>query len=273
MQLDHTLAFLANNPGADLDIAELALTLAKEEYPNLDIQHYLHQIEELASTIAPAFSGSLRHRVETLTRFLFDHHRYRGDVEHYYDPRNSYFNQVIDRHLGIPLTLSILAISVGRRAGLRTVGVGLPGHFIAKAIEKEEEVLFDPFHRGRALTPSMCEELVAQITGAQIEATPEVLEGASTASIFVRMLNNLKGIYLKNKDFQRCERVIRRLQQLLPEDVTQTRDMGAVLLNGDQPGRAIRYLEEYLSCHWEAEDREAVEKLLEQARTELARWN
>src|SRR5438067_8585235 len=166
MEIDAVLALLADDPALPLDVAEVALLLAGDEYPNLDIHPYLHRLDELAVQVKPRLRGGLRARTAALAEFLFAEQGFHGNAPAYYDPRNSYFNDVLDRKLGLPITLAALAMSVGTRAGLEVVGVGLPGHFIAKAVRPDGRgVLFDPFHCGRLLSPADCERLVREVTG------------------------------------------------------------------------------------------------------------
>src|SRR5262249_5836833 len=146
-------------------------------------------------------------------------------------------------------TLSALAMSVGTRAGLEVVGVGLPGHFIVKAVRADGgSVLFDPFHRGRLLTPADCERLVHDATGLDFEATPEQSAAATPGQIVQPMLSNLKGIYLRQCDHVRAARVLERLCQLAPRDPRQRRDLGLSLVEAGKPGRAIDHLRAYLDA-------------------------
>ena len=158
--LDKLLQRLAQDPADDVDVAEVALWLAVDEYPDLDVAAYLARLDELAEKAGPRLVGRLEQIVAGLVQFLFVEEGFQGNADDYYDPRNSYLNEVIDRRLGIPITLAVIAMTVGRRAGLEVVGVGLPGHFIAKAVHADEEVWFDPFHDGQILTPSSCEQLI-----------------------------------------------------------------------------------------------------------------
>src|SRR5690349_19756321 len=171
MNLDAILPLLAREPDADVDLAEVALLLAREEYPAVDVEGTLSELTAMAHDVRPWLRGPLAARVAALGRYLFHDLGFRGNTSNYYDPRNSYFNQVLDRRTGLPITLSLVAMAVGNRAGLAVRGVGLPGHFIAKAVEGGDEVLFDPFHAGRLLTPSQCEALVEQVTGQHFCAT------------------------------------------------------------------------------------------------------
>jgi regulator of sirC expression with transglutaminase-like and TPR domain len=273
MNLDTALHLLAEDPAAPLDLAELGLHLARDEYPDLDVEAYLSELAGMAHEARSYIRGGLEARVAGLCRYLFHEMGFRGNTQEYYDPRNSYLNQVLDRRTGIPITLSAVVIAVGTRAGLPVAGVGLPGHFVARAVGDGREVVFDPFHGGRQLTPEQCGILVEQVTGTPFEATPEQLRPAPLGAIVLRMLTNLKGVYLGQGDFPRAVRVLERLRQLRPHDPLQRRDLGAVLLQTGQPGSAIPHLVAYLDTVPNAQDAATVRDLLSRAQRELARWN
>jgi len=182
MDLDAALSRLSREPDAPLDAAELALLLARDEYPDLDVEAYLSELAGMAHEAKNYMRGTLEARVTGLCRFLFHEMGFRGNVQEYYDSRNSYLNQVIDRRRGIPISLSLVAMAIGRRAGLEVVGVGLPGHFVAKAVADGQEVLFDPFHGGRRLVPEQCEQLVQQMTHRSFRATEASLRCQSLRS-------------------------------------------------------------------------------------------
>ena len=273
MDLDQALDQLAQDPTAALDVAELALLLARDEYPVLDVEAYLAELNAMAHEARAYVRGDLEGRVAGLCRYLFHELGFHGNVDDYYDPRNSYFNEVLDRRTGIPITLSAVAIAVGARVGLEIQGVGLPGHFVVKAREGCQEVLFDPYHGGRHLTPACCELLVQQATGRPFEASQANLSGILLAVLVQRLLNNLKIIYLRTKDFCRAARVIERLRQLDPDDASLHRDLGACHFQTGQQGKAINHFDAYLHDMPEADDAEAVRQLLHQARQQLAQWN
>jgi regulator of sirC expression with transglutaminase-like and TPR domain len=273
MDLESALCRLAHDLSAPLDLAELALTLAQDEYPDLDVEAYLSQLDGMAHEARVYVRGSLEARVTGLCRYLFHDMGFRGNTQSYYDARNSYLNEVLDRRTGLPILLATVAIAVGNRAGLDVAGVGLPGHFVAKAVAGEEEILFDPFHGGRRLSPEQCEALVYQVTGTAFRANRESLSAVPLGLIVVRMLNNLKGTYLREDDFSRAARVIERLRLLRPEDPLQERDLGVSLLRAGQPGRAIDHLETYLQELPNAADAETVRRMLHQALAEVAKWN
>ena len=273
MNLDAVLAQLSCDPALPCDLAELALHLARDEYPQLDVEAYLSELNGMALEARHFVRGDFPARVQGLCRYLFHEMGFRGNQQEYYDARNSYLNQVLDRRTGIPITLSAVAIAVGGRVGLQIAGVGLPGHFIAKAVENGRELLFDPFHGGRVLSPEACEILVGQVTGISFRATSEALQALPLALVVQRMLNNLKAIYLREGDFPRAVRVLERLRQLNPEDVRERRDLGVALLHAGQPGKATGHLAAYLEVFPQGGDAEAVQKLLDRAKAEVAKWN
>jgi regulator of sirC expression with transglutaminase-like and TPR domain len=273
MNLDAALALLAGNADSALDLAEVALLLARAEYATLDIDAYLAELNALAHEVRPRLRGPLEARTDALCRYLFHDLGFRGNRRDYYDPRNSYLNEVLDRRTGLPIALSAVAMAIGTRAGLTVVGVGLPGHFVAKAVEGEHEVIFDPFHGGRRLTPEECAILVEQTTGVPFHATPDALRPVPLGLIVLRMLTNLKGVYLRQGDFPRAVRVIEQLCLLSPDDVLQRRDLGAALIQDGRPGPSIAHLEAYLAARPDAGDGEAVGCLLRAARMTVAGWN
>jgi len=264
---------LSRTPEAPLDVAEVALRLARDEFPALDVDAHLGELASMAHEAKRYMRGGLRAKVDGLCRYLFHDMGFHGNVKDYYDPANSYFNLVLERRTGIPITLSALTMTVGRRAGLRVEGVGLPGHFIVKAVAAGDEILVDPFHGGRVLTDTDCENLVRQVTGVAFEVSPLALEALPVGLIVQRLLANLKGIYLRLEDLPRSVRVTQRLYQLNPQDVVLRRDLGATLVKTGQFGKAIDHLRLYLQQASEADDAKAIGKILKDAERRVAESN
>lgn len=273
MKLRSALAALAENPFAPLDVSRVSLLLARDAYSQMNPRAYLKKLDRLAAQLRPRLRGSLEARTEALSTFLFEDCGFVGNTAHYYDPRNSYLNKVLDRQVGLPISLSVLAMAVGARAGLRVEGVGLPGHFIAKSVDDTGEVLFDPFNGGQFLDIEACEALVGAVTGKPFEATPEALAPAPPGAIVARVLQNLKTAYLADRAYSRAARVTWRLSQLLPNDPTQRRDLGLLFCKAEMPGRAIDHLRHYLAAEPNATDAEEVSAFLATALAEVARWN
>jgi regulator of sirC expression with transglutaminase-like and TPR domain len=181
------------------DLARGALLIALEEYPRLDVEVYLRRIDELAGRAAargsaddpPAF------RLGHLHAELFDAGGYRGDSTNYYDVRNAYLNEVLDRGVGLPITLSILFLHMAQRLGLVAHGVGLPGHFIVKVQFELNEVYVDPFHGGTTLTMPEIGEMLSGMSGGKLQLSREHLRAWSARETLVRVLANLQGMYTR----------------------------------------------------------------------------
>lgn len=217
-------------------------------------------------------TGDWDARVSGLSRYIFHEMGFRGNVQAYYDPRNSYLNEVLERRTGIPITLSLVVMAVGSRAGLHIVGVGLPGHFIVKAAGNRQGILMDPFHGGRRLTPLQCEHVVQQVTGRPFHVKPGNLNSTPPGFIVQRMLANLKKVYMDANDFAKAIRVIERLLQIKPNDPIEHRDLGKCLVGAGRYGAAIDHLSAYLASTSENGESQ-VRHLLNQAQAEVARWN
>jgi regulator of sirC expression with transglutaminase-like and TPR domain len=273
MDLNAALNLLACQPDAPLDVAELALHLARDEFPHLDVDAYLAELEAMAREARRYVRGDLQGRVRGLCRYLFHDMGFRGNKKDYYDPLNSYLNQVLERHTGIPITLSAVTMAVGGRAGLHIDGVGLPGHFVVKAVDAGDEVVFDPFHGGRILTPTDCENVVRQVTGKEYAVTPQALTRLPVALMTMRLLNNLKAIYLRRTDMPRAIRVLQRLCQLAPQDIELQRDLGVCWVHAGRPGKGIDLLSAYLDTAADALDAEVVREVLLKAKRAVAEWN
>lgn len=273
LNLDLILEHLARDPAAAFDVAEVALLLARDEYPQLDIEAYLAELTALAREAKNYARGNFSARVDGLCRYVFHELGFRGNKKDYYDPRNSHFNQVLDRRKGIPITLSAVMMALGQRVGVGIVGIGLPGHFIVRCSGDRQDILVDPFHGGRRLSLTDCGHLVEQSTGVPFEACAESLQPIPLGLMVQRMLNNLKAIYLQREDWKRGVQVLVRLRQLQPHDIQNRRDLGVCLARAGQPGKAIDHLDAYLRAVPEAEDAANVRRVLRLATGEVARWN
>lgn len=273
MDIDSALDLLAVEPAAPLDVAELALCLARDEYPELDVESSLAELDAMAHEAKRYVRGDLAARVAGLCRYLFHDMGFRGNTREYYDPANSYFHLVIERRTGIPITLGAVVMAVGARVGLDVAGVGLPGHFVVKIEEGEQEIIVDPFHGGRVLTHVDCENLVRQATGQEFAVTAQSLQALPLGLMALRMLANLKSVYLKAGDSARAIRVMERMRQLRPEDPVQRRDLGTNWLHAGKPGKAIDHLAAYLAAFPDADDADVIRLLLKDARAAIAAWN
>jgi regulator of sirC expression with transglutaminase-like and TPR domain len=260
-------AEIAALPDEEISLAEAALWIAAEEQPGLDPAPWLVRLDELGERLRPRLAG-LRDeldRVERLASFLTGEVGLRGNAEEYYDPRNSYLNEVLARGLGIPITLALVYIEVGRRAGVPLDGVGFPGHFLLRH-SRYAEILLDPFEQGRILTLDDCREMLAKVSGGSLTFDTRLLRPSTPRQILIRMLNNLRGICLHRGEMLRTIAVLDRVLLLDPEDLGAHRDRGLLSLRFGDPERGIADLERYLMLEPEAPDHDAIETLIGAAR-------
>ena len=243
-----------------LDIAEAALVVAYEDYPKLDVEHELQRVRLVAAEGARRVYNETNPfaRVDGLRQYLFEELGFRGNTEDYNDPANCFLNEVMNRRLGIPLTLSILFLEVARAAGFQAVGVGLPGHFITRVRWNERDILVDPYHRGSIVSEEDCRELVGRTTGRPSLFRRGLLEGISGRQMISRLLLNLKHIHLERQDYARALGVVERLLMLSPNDPAEIRDRGLLKAHLGRPGAAIADLETYLTRSPKAPDAESV---------------
>jgi len=217
-------------PENRLDLARGALLIASEAYPGLDILRYVAKLEVMAAAVRPAVTTTddPALKIEYLNAYLFEERGFRGNAGEYYDPRNSFLNDVIDRGLGIPITLSIIYMEVGRRVGMPLQGVGMPGHFITKYAEPEGDVYIDPFNKGRMLSRLACEELIQQLYGESVPFQETFLAPVSKRQILARLLMNLKAIYVHTKDYLKALSVVERALIIQPDAEQEMKDRGAL---------------------------------------------
>lgn len=256
-------AELAARPAEDIDLAQAALVIARSEYPNIAVGDYLARLDDMANAVAARTFGARPATtvLQTMNDYLFAEQGYSGNVQDYFDPRNSFLNDVIDRRLGIPISLSIIYLEVGRRLGLALQGVSFPGHFLVKLGVSGGDVVIDPFLRGVSLSREELEHRLAEAHRGRHRPQPDladVLVAASTRDILVRMLRNLKGIYVKKGDFERALRMVQHVLQLRPHDPRETRDRGYIYLRLECVRAANADFQRYLELAPEAEDAEDI---------------
>lgn len=234
-----------------------ALVIAAVEYPSLDAARYLARLdaigdEALAAVNAEAgVEGPLHARVDAINRCLYGTLGFRGNRDHYGDVRNSCLNQVIDRRTGIPITMAVIYMDVARRAGLRVEGINFPGHFLvrvwdgAAGQDAGAGLVVDAFNDGAILTESDCRALLAR-HDEQVAFRPDLLARASRRQVFVRMLVNLKRLYVQNRSFPQAHAVTDALLALSPSSLAELRDRGLLSYHLHDYAAALRDLEKYL---------------------------
>ncbi|MEI8190762.1 MAG: transglutaminase-like domain-containing protein, partial [candidate division NC10 bacterium] len=254
------LAFaqLVQRPEAAIDLAQAALFIAKEEYPDLDVAVYLARLDAMGEEVQRLADGSLDpHRlIAALNEHLFRQLGFHGNPENYYDPRNSFLNEVLDRRTGIPITLSAVYLEVARRIGFPLHGVGMPGHFLVKYAGRDEEIVVDPFGGGGILSDADYQRMLDRITGRKLCFERGMLATLGTRQILARMLTNLKAIYFNNQEYAKALSIVERLVILQPQTASEIRDRGLLSCQLKRYADASADLDRYLRLVPEAEDSE-----------------
>jgi regulator of sirC expression with transglutaminase-like and TPR domain len=253
-----------DRPEEKIDLGRAALTIALSDYPNLDIAAYLARIDQFAVEVTQRCdaSGDVFQSIAALNAVLFNEHGFRGNADDYYDPKNSFLNEVIERKTGIPITLSVLYMEVAQRVGVTLDGVGFPGHFLVKCANDGAEIVIDPFDRGEIKSHEELGRMLERLYGRASGLRSEFLKPASKSDILKRMLGNLKAIYLKVNDLVKLLGVLDRAIILDPAGAETVRDRGAVYLRLECYAQARTDFETYLRLAPQADDAEAVREQL-----------
>jgi|SRR5579864_1621296 len=259
----------------DVDLTRISLEIARDAYPDLNPQPYLDTIESLAARVRERCTAGAgpRQILGQINEVLFVEEGFRGNTEAYYDPRNSFLNDVMDRKMGIPISLSVLYMALADRVGLAMSGVNLPAHFVVRTGAGDETIFVDPFHAGILLDRYGCEKRVSELAGEPIELDDAQVAPCSSAVVVARMLRNLKAIYIHENAFVSALAVLRRLAALSRDDPQERRDLGIACVHASCPGEAIDHLNAYLSNYPNAEDADTIRSLLRTARHESASRN
>lgn len=254
-------------PAGEIDLARAALLIATDEYRELDVDAYLGTLDRMADALRQQLpsGGPAADCVQMLVAFLAGEVGLTGNREDYYDPRNSYLNDVIDRRTGLPITLSVVYLAVGSRLGLPLFGVGLPGHFIVKYEDNEQQILVDPFNNGAILDESSVEARVRDTFDSEARFDLAWLGSVDSRYILTRMLNNLKAGFVEKSNLARALKVVDKLLILNPRSGEDIRDMGLLSFQLGAFRTAANYLEQYILSHPDAEDANQVRIYLKTA--------
>lgn len=257
------------------DLVDVALEIAADADPRVD--------PDAARATIAGFADRVRDRcaspahpervVGQINWVLFVEERFRGNVENYQDPANSYLHFVLSRKLGIPISLSVLYAAVAGRVGLHLAGVNLPLHFLLRMDGEGPARFVDPFHQGRILDHAGCEQLLAEIANRPVRIEPAHLAPCPDAVVVARMLRNLKAIYIQRGEPALALPVARRLAALLPDDLSEQRDWGMACLQADRPGEAVAPLERFVRDNPPGAESNAIRLLLRDALRTVAERN
>jgi len=260
------------------DLAEASFMLAQDIYPGIDIAAYLGRLDDIAVAIRKRIAGDAfaEQKVIALNYYLFNEMRFSGNVDDYYDPRNSYLNEVIERRIGIPISLSILYLEVGKRLGLNLKGISFPGHFLVKLAVKRGQLVLDPFIGGEAQSEADLRRRLVQVLPSEKAEKAQLdryLESATPRQIIARVLRNLKNIYMQTGKLEQALAVMQRMLLVMPESAEELRDRGLVYHQLECFRPALSDLQNYLRRKPEAPDAAQIHGKVVELKQAAARLN
>jgi regulator of sirC expression with transglutaminase-like and TPR domain len=259
---------------ADVDLTLVALELARDAQPGLDFRPALEWIDQRARELsgAVARSRSDAEALRLLVECLAEQHGIFGDVECYQRAESSFLNRVIETGRGLPITLSILYMAVADRVGIDLRGVSAPRHFLTRFESVDGSLFVDPFARGRIISQRECVRWLCEISGLKKSDVRVSLKPVGSRTIVIRMLNNLKALYIRQEGWTAAWMVQHRLAALLPCSYQERRDLALISIRANRPGHAIDLLQSCLrTCP--TEEKPSLELHLQEANSQLCRWN
>lgn len=281
-------AFAALLAGDDeaIDLVQAALLIASTQYPDLDIAYYTAQLDNLAQRVrtelalpTPDLQPALPEEIETpdiieaMNKILFKEEHFHGNREDYHNPNNSFLNKVLEEHAGIPVTLSLIYAEVGRRVGIQIDGIGMPYHFLVRCHSPQGFIYIDPYEDGQQMSERSCREHIRQIAQHRIKFHSQWFEPFTRRHWLMRILNNLKRIYINQDDYDRALTTCDLLMILNPRAAEEWRDRGLIHLQLKRYSRAIKDLKVYTELAPEASDRYEILNYIKTARQMLAMLN
>lgn len=257
-------------------VAEAALTIARIEYPKLQFEPYLATLDQFATKVKSRLPeiASTNETIAALNAVLFDEEGFRGNRDDYYDPKNSFLNDVIDRRLGIPITLALVYMEVARRIGFPLFGVGMPGHFLLKHYDQDgRETIIDAFNSGRIMSSEDCQQRLNDIYDGQLTLQSNFLVPVTRRQMLTRMLNNLKGIYIATRDLKRALAVVDLVLAIYPRSPEDVRQRAGLRYSAGQLRGAAEDLETYLKMAPDASDADEIRQTALAIRRQLVMMN
>ena len=268
-------ATLVRQPDDKINLAQAALIMATDEYPELDVPHYLDELDAMAEQLRPRFdiSAPTIDQVSLLNDHVFGTLGFRGNRDEYYDPRNSYLNNVLDRRLGIPITLSVVYMEIGRRLGCPIFGVAMPGHFVVKWKTDDTLIFIDPFNEGQIIGQFALPLNMNTADQKAMMARLRWMESAGNKQILARMLSNLHSIFIKGAAYERALPVLEKILILQPHATEILREAGVLAYRLKQYRRASDFLQEYIQRESNVDEAGKMRAVLNQVEEILLRRN
>jgi regulator of sirC expression with transglutaminase-like and TPR domain len=259
-----------------VDILRAALTLSRIHEPGLDMERYVHRVDELAARVAVKIDDpdDPVQIIAAMNDVLFREEMFRGNTVDYYSPRNSFLHDVLDRRLGIPITLALVYMEVARRVGFQLFGVGMPGHFLLKHYDVDgHSILIDAFERGSIVTEDDCRQKLDSIYSGQVALQPEFLLPVTRRQMLTRILNNLRSIYLSQRDFRRAVQVVDLILVIYPRSPEDMKQRAVLRYNLNDFRGALSDFEEYVKMSPDASDAEEIKQTALSLRRSMAMMN
>lgn len=255
-------------PDEEINLARAALYIAQEENLTVDPDEYINALDTMADEleeILPSQNYPLL-MIKSINQFLYERLGFAGNTDNYYDPCNSFLNDVIDRRTGIPITLALVYMEIARRVDFPMLGVGMPGHFLIRPNIPDLEIFVDAFNQGEVLFIQDCQDKLNQIFNHQVKFQPEFLATVDNRNFLARILMNLKSIYLHQQNVEKGLAVVERILLLFPSAIMEIRDRGLLYYQMGQFNLATNDLEIYLNKLPHAQDAVSINRILDQIR-------
>ena len=260
-----------------IDLLRAALTFARMEDPQLDVEHYVRRVDALAKRVATKIKDpdDPLQMIAALNEVLFQEEVFRGNSVDYYSPRNSFLQHVLDRQLGIPISLALVYMEVAQRNGFTLFGVGMPGHFLLKHYDVDgHATLIDVFDRGLIVTEEkIARQKLKSIYSGQVALQPEFLLPVTRRQILTRMLNNLRSVYLSQRDFRRAVQVVDLILVIYPRSPEDVKQRAVLRYNLDDYRGALNDFDEYVKMSPDASDAEEIKQTALSLRRSMAMMN
>jgi regulator of sirC expression with transglutaminase-like and TPR domain len=258
-------------PDEYIDLERAAFYIAQEAYPDLDVEEYVALLDTMADEVRdrlPVEDYPLR-TLKVLNAYLYDELGFKGNQTDYYNPQNSFLNDVIDRRTGIPITLALVYLSLAQRIAFPMEGIALPGHFLIRPVQSEMAIFVDAFNQGEILFEQDCETLLHKMFGDRIAMREQFLAPATNRQFLARMLTNLKATYAASGDVGGVLAAVERILMLYPDAPIELRDRGIILFRLNRWVEARQDLERYLEVMPQADDRPHVQHVLNHMQSTL----
>jgi len=259
-----------------IDLLRAALTFARIEDPQLDIEHYVRRVDALARRVAAKIQDpdDPVQMIAAMNEVLFQEEVFRGNSVDYYSPRNSFLQHVLDRQLGIPISLALVYMEVARRISFSLYGVGMPGHFLVKHYDVDgHAILIDAVERGSIVTEEDCRRKLNSIYSGQVALQPEFLLAVTRRQMLTRMLNNLRSVYLSQRDFRRAVQVVDLILVIYPRSPEDVKQRAVLRYNLNDYRGALNDFEEYVKMSPDASDAEEIKQTALSLRRSMAMMN